>query len=215
MPLVCRRRPVTGSPRAAVIVAIALAVASSAPTIGRAAARGAGIGVVDFYAVPLRPLEGLTPEVVAADDLAALVAHSGTQIAVIPRAAVRQAESVIRWQTRDILSFARLKELAGALDADFLLVGRIDRLDLDRGGGGGAQTRGRHLLTGLATVTVQVFDPRQGRVVSQTEQSAYEVGVVDTRVAERLIRRVVEATVPSILLILGGGHSRNRLRTYV
>ncbi len=200
-----RRRPITVSPRAAVIVAIALAVASSAPTIGGAAARGAGVGVVDFYAVPLRPLEGLTPETLAADDLAALVAHSGTQIAVIPRAAVRQAESAIRWQPPDSLSFARLKELARTLDADFLLVGRIDRLDLDRGGGGGGQTRARHLSTGLATITVQVFDPRQGRIVSHTEQNAYEVGVVDTRVAERLIRRVVEATVPSILPIIGGG----------
>src|SRR5262249_26401879 len=159
--------------RAAVIVAIALAVASSAlgPAVGSAAARGSGIGVVDFYAGPLRPLEGLAPEALAADDLAAFVAHSArTPITVIPRATVRQTESAIRWQGSDALRFARLQELARALGADFLLVGRIDRLDLDRGGGGGGQSRARQQATGFGAVTVQVFDPRQGRVVSQVEQ---------------------------------------------
>lgn len=204
---VCRGRTMTACSRAAVIIAVAFALASSTPTVGSAAARGSGIGVVDFYAGPLRPLEGIVPETLAADDLAALVAHSaGAQVTVIPRATVREAESAIRWQGSDVLRFARLQELARALDADFLLVGRIDRLDLDRGSGGGAQTRARHLTTGFAAVTVQVFDPRQGRLVSQVEQSAYEVGIVDARVAERLIRRVVEATVPSILPIIGGGH---------
>jgi hypothetical protein len=202
---VCRRRTMTACPRAAVIIAVALAMASSVP-IGSVAARGVGIGVVDFYAGPLRPLEGIVPEAQAADDLAALVAHAaGTQITVIPRATIRQAESAMRWQGSDVLRFARLQELARTLDADFLLVGRIDRLDLDRGGGGGAQSRARHMATGFAAVTVQVFDSRQGRLVSQVEQSAYEVGIVDTRVAERLIRRVVEATVPSILPVIGGG----------
>ncbi len=203
---VCRRGTTTACPRAAVIVAIALAMASSALTVGSAGARGSGIGVVDFYAGPLRPFEGIVPETLAADDLAALVARSaGTQITVIPRATVRQAESAMRWKGSDALRFARLQELARTLDADFLLVGRIDRLDLDRGSGGGAQSRARHMATGFAAVTVQVFDPRQGRLVSQVEQSAYEVGIVDARVAERLIRRVVDATVPSILPIIGGG----------
>src|SRR5690348_11690202 len=113
---VCRRRTMTAGPRAAVIIAVALAMASSVPTVGSAAARGSGIGVVDFYAGPLRPLEGIVPEARAADDLAALVARAaGTQIIVIPRATVRQAESAIRWQGSDVLRFARLQELARTL----------------------------------------------------------------------------------------------------
>jgi hypothetical protein len=211
---VCRRRTLTACARATVIIAVALALAASAPTVGSTAARGSGIGVVDFYATgPLRPFEGVAPEAMAADDLADLVARSaGTQITVIPRATVRQAESAIRWQGSDVLRFARLQELARALDADLLLVGRIDRLDLDRGSGGGAQSRARHLATGFAAVTVQVFDPRQGRVVSQVERSAYEVGIVDARVAERLIRRVVEATVPSVLSAIGSAGRAPRIR---
>jgi hypothetical protein len=201
----CRGRGGVACSRAAVIVAVAVAMASSAPTVGSAAARGSGIGVVDFYAGPLRPLEGLVPESLAADNLATIVAHSaGGQITVIPRATVRQAQSAIGWRGSDVLRFARLGELARTLDADLLLLGWINRLDLDRGSGGGGQRGARHMVTGFATVTVRVFDPRQGRVVSEVEQSAYEVGIVDTRVAERLIRRVVEATVPSILPAIGG-----------
>jgi hypothetical protein len=102
-----------------------------------------------------------------------------------------------------VLRFARLRELARALDADLLLLGWIDRLDLDRGGGN--QGRGSPLVTGFATVTVQVFDPRQGRILSQVERSTYEIGIVNSRVAERLIQRVVEGTVPSILSAVSGG----------
>ena len=196
---------VTACSRAALIIAVALVVGSSAPAVGTAAPRGSGIGVVDFYALgPLPPLEGVFPETLAADDLAALVAQSaGAQITVIPRATVRQAESAIGWQGSDVLRFARLQQLAHTLNADLLLVGWIGRLEFDRGGGG-AQSRARHLMTGFGTVTVQVFDPRQGRMVSQVDQSAYEIGVVESGVAERLIRRIVEATVPSVLSAIGG-----------
>lgn len=203
----CRRWPVTALTPAWVIIAAMLAVASSAPAAGGAPARGVAVGVVDFYARgPLPPLVGVVPEVLAADDLAGLVARSaGAQITVIPRATVRQAESGLGWQGSDALRFARLRELARALDADLLLLGWFERLDLDRGSSGNAQGRGTPQVTAFAAVTVQVFDPRQGRIVSQVEGSAYEIGIVNSRVAERLIQRVVEGTVPSILSAITGG----------
>ncbi len=201
-----RRRPGTRLPAAWVIIAAVLAAASSAPAAGGAPARGLTVGVVDFYAQgPLPPLVSVVPEVLAADDLAGLVARSaGAQITVIPRATVRQAESGLGWRGPDALRFARLRELARALDADLLLLGWFERLDLDRGGGGNQQGRGP-LITGFATVTVQVFDPRQGRIVSQVERSSYEIGIVNSRVAERLIQRVLEGALPSILSAITGG----------
>ncbi len=201
-----RRWPVTPLTPAWVIVAAVLAVASSAPAAGGAPARRLAVGVVDFYAPgPLPSLVGVVPEVLAADDLAGLVARSaGAQTTVIPRDTVRQAESALGWQRSDVLRFARVRELGRALEADLLLLGWIDRLELDRGGGGAQQGRGP-LVTGFAAVTVQVFDPRQGRIVSQVERSTYEIGVVNSRVAERLIQRVVEGTVPSILSAITGG----------
>lgn len=198
----------TAVPRTALVIAAVLATAS-ASMAGSAAARGSNVAVVDFYAVtPVPPVVGVDPEVLAADDLAGLVAHSaGAQITVIPRATVRQAESAMTWRGSDALRFARLRELARALDADLLLVGRIDRLDLDQssGNGGGREGRGFRMMSAFATVTVQVFDPRQGRIVSQVERSAYDIGVVRSRVAEQLIRRVLEATLPSVLTALSGG----------
>lgn len=203
-----RRRTVTAVPRAALVIAAVLATAS-ASMAGSAAARGSNVAVVDFYAAtPLPPVVGVDPEVLAADELASRVAHSaGAQITVIPRATVRQAESAMAWRGSDVLRFARLRELARALDADLLLVGRIDRLDLDQSGGngGGSQGRGFRTMSAFAAVTVQVFDPRQGRIVSHVERSAYNLGVVQSRVAEQLIRRVVEATVPAVMGALSGG----------
>ena len=204
----CRRWPVTAFARAAVVITAVLMVASSVPSAGGAPARASGVGVVDFYAAgSLPPVVGVVPEVLAADDLADLVARSGGgQVTVIPRATVRQAESALGWRGSDALRFARLRELARALDADVLLVGWIQRLDLDRGTSSGKQGGGDiRMLTGFATVTVQVFDPRQTRVLAQVEQSTYEIGILSSRVAERLIRRVVEETVPSILSAIARG----------
>jgi hypothetical protein len=202
-----RRSTVSVWPFAAVVVAVVLAVASSVPAAAGPAPRASRIGAVDFYAVgPIPPVVGLTPEVLAADDLAGQVASSaGAQVTVIPRATVRQAESAMGWRGSDVLRFARLRELARAIDADILLLGWIDRLELDRGGTGGNQGHGFPMLTGFASVTVQVFDARQGRIVSQVARSAYETGIVSSRVAERLIQRVVEGTVPSVLSAIGGG----------
>ena len=197
------RRGVTPLLLAAVVAG---AVASASAPVPVAAARGAGVGVVDFYALSvLPPLLGVFPEQLAADDLAALVARpSATPIPVIPRDAVRQAESAMGWQRSDVLRFARLQDLAHALNADFLVVGWINRLDMDREGGSFHGDPGLFFITGYITVTVQVFDPQQARIVSRVERSDSEVGTVRSFVAQRLIARAIEQTLPSILPIISG-----------
>ena len=122
---------------------------------------------------------------------------------MLSRGAVRQAEAAIVWRGSDTLRFGRLQQLARALNADRVVIGWIERLDLDEGGWGGPGAGvGRHFLSGFATVTVQVFDPKQGRIMFQVQESAYEIGVVRGRVAEGLLRRVLERAVPSLVRVL-------------
>jgi hypothetical protein len=190
------------------MLATALAAMSVPPPAGRAAAPGSAVAVVDFYLLmPLSPLV-YTPELLAADDLAGLVVRSGGGgMTVIPRATVRQAESALGWHGSDVLRFARLRELARALGADLLVLGRFDRLELGGEGTTGIQNRGGRsgLVMGFATIVVQVFDPRQDRIVSEVKRSGYEIGVVSARVGERLIQRLLEETVTSIMPVIGGG----------
>ena len=208
MKRVFRSRSATAFARAAVIIATALGAASIAPAAAGAAAPGPAVAVVDFYvSTPVSPLVD-TPELLAADDLAGLVVRSGGgRMTVIPRAAVRRAESALGWQGSDVLRFARLRELARALGADLLVLGRIDRLELGGDGSTSNQNRGGRngVVIGFAAVVVQVFDPRQDRIVSEVQRSAYETGVVSGRVGERLIQRLLEATVTSIMPVIGGG----------
>jgi hypothetical protein len=168
-------------------------------------AQAARVGVVDFYTPsPLPPVSGIIPEERAADDLTDLLAGSaGQQVAVLSRVAVREAESAIGWQGVDVLRFDRLQRLARMVGADRLLVGWIQRLVLDRSGT--ERQGGGHFFSGFATVVVQVFDAEQGRLVSQVQQSAYEPSAIGPVVTERLLRRVLERAIPSVLPSLVGG----------
>jgi hypothetical protein len=147
---------------------------------------------------------GIIPEERAADDLTDLLAGSaGQQVTVLSRVAVREAESAIGWRGADVLRFDRLKQLAGLLNADRLMVGWIQRFVLDRSGTGGQG--GGHFFSGLVAVMVQDFDPRQGRLVSQVQQGAYEPSATAPVVTDRLLRSVLERVLPSILPSLVGG----------
>jgi len=172
-------------------------------------AQGLGVAVADFYAPsPLPPVEGIVPEELAADELTRLLAQSaGQQVTVLSRVAVRQSESAIGWRGSDVLRFARLQELARRLGANRVLVGWIQQLELDQGGGGGSQAGGggRHFMSGFATVTVQVFDAKQGRIVSPVPASDNEIGLVRARVTERLLHKVLEGALPSVLSATVGG----------
>lgn len=187
-----------------VFLAVGLVVGLSLQAAVAQPARGQGAAVVDFYAQsPLPPVEGIIPEELAADDLANLLARAaGASMRVLPRGTVRQAESALQWKRSDVLRFARLRDLGRAVGADRLLVGWIERMDLDQGGGGGGQGAGVGRYFGFATIRVQVFDPKQGRIMFQVEESAYEIGMIRARVAERLLLHVLERTLPSLLPVL-------------
>ncbi len=188
---------------------VALVSGASVHPAGAQPSKGLGVAVVDFYAPsPLPPIEGFVPETLAADELTGLLtASADRRVLVVSRDAVRQAESAMAWRGSDALRFARLQELARALNVDRLVVGWIQRLDLDQGGGGGPQAGGggRHFLSGFATVTVQVFDAKQGRILSQAQESAYELGLIRARVTGRLLQHALERALPSILPAVVGG----------
>ena len=191
------------SAAARLIVVCALVVGLGGHVAVAQSPRGLVVAVVDFYAPGvLPPVEGIIPEDLAADDLTTLLARgAGTGIRVLPREAVRQAESAMAWQRSDVLRFARRRELGRAVGADRLLIGWIERLDLDRGGGGGGagNQAGRHAMSGFAAIRVQVFDVAQGRIVSEVQQSGYEQGVISGGVTARLLLHLLERIVPSLL----------------
>jgi len=189
------------------ILAITLAAGLSVQTAVAQPAQRPGVAVVDFYAPsPLPPVGGVTPGELAADVLASLLTQSAPQeVTLLSRAAVRQAASAISWKGSDVLRFARLQELARWLNANRVVIDWIERLEMDQGGSQGG-SGGRNFVSGFATVTVQVFDVKQGRIASQVQESAYEMGVVRARVAERLLRKILERALPSVLqAVVSGG----------
>ena len=189
------------------LLVITLVVGLSSRAAVAQPAQRTAVAVVDFYSPsPLRPVSGIIPEQRAADDLTDLLAGSaGQQVTVLSRVAVREAESAIGWQGADVLRFDRLKRLAGMLNADQLMVGWIQQFVLDRGGTEGQG--GGQFFSGLVTVVVQVFDAKQGRLVSQVQQSAYELSAPASVVTERLLRSVLARALPSVLPSLVGGRT--------
>jgi len=191
------------------ILAVTLAARFSAQTAVAQPAQGPGVAVVDFYAPsPLSPVGAVIPEELAADVLAGLLTKSAPQqVRLLSRAAVRQAASEIGWKGADVLRFARLQELARRLNADRIVTGWIQRLEVNQGGSSSPVPGGGNAVTGFATVNVQVFDAKQGRIVSQVQESAYEIGLVRARVAEQLLHTVLERAFPSVLqaVVSGGG----------
>jgi hypothetical protein len=195
-------------PRGAVfILAIMLAAGLNLQTAVGQPAPAPGVAVVDFYApTPLPPVGAIIPEEFAADVLASLLAQSGGQrVALLSRASVRQAELAIGWRRPDALRLSRLQELARRLNANRVVIGLIQRLDVEQGGSLGGNG-GSNPPTGFATVAVQVFGVKEGRIVSQVQESGYEIGVVRARLAERLLQRILERALPSVLqAVVGGG----------
>ena len=190
------------------ILAVTLAVCLSAQPAVAQPAPGPGVAVVDFYAPsPLPPVGAVIPEQLAADVLANLLTQSASPpLILLSRATVRQAASAIGWKGSDVLSFARLQELARRLNAGRIVTGWIQRLEVNQGGSGSPIPGGGNAVTGFATINVQVFDVKQGRIVSQVQESAYETGLIRARVAEQLLHRILERALPSVLLaVVSGG----------
>jgi hypothetical protein len=158
--------------------------------------------VVDFYSLSSVPfVDGLFPERFVADAITRMLsqaAHEG--VAVIPRQDVRRAEREINWQDSDVLRFARLSELGRAAQADRLVAGWIERLDLD---GGRFRIGFPHIstspLNGFAAVRIQVFDVVQGRIIAEATGSAYGIGATPLFAAEQALRDAAARTLPGVI----------------
>ncbi len=184
--------PSPGAPRYTGEGAIA-----SRPPVEAAPPRVKTVGVVDFYApIPLGASEGVILERFAADDIADLLARAvGASFSIIPRAMIQQAETAMRWRDEDVLGSERLSTLARTVGADWLIVGLIPMLTVES-----RDIHGR--FTGEASVVVRVFDATQGRTVAETRQWGSKVGDARPALAEQVLHRVLESTVPSVISTL-------------
>ena len=164
------------------------------------------VGVVDFYPGGTGGGGdlGVIPVQYVADDLSAALARSAAQqISVLPRAQVASEESALRWRGQDVLSFARLGELAERLHADRLVVGwitllRVGRMDTNSPAGG--------QFMGYVNLVVQIFDRGQGRLVWETTGYGTGFGMLSYLVLEDTLHKGVATTVaPTLAALTGGG----------
>lgn len=189
-----------------VVMAVGVGVALSFPVAGSlAASPGGRVAVVDFYDVSTARL-GDAPESFATDDLTASLAGpagpraaasrtgtGGIGLTVIPRADAQAAESALGWREDDVLRFDRLKALAGALDADWLVISRITALNVQWAGDGPHEN--------VASVVVQVFSAAGGRIIAETRQSATTVNIGGGDPGE-LLHRALSAANPWVMRTL-------------
>lgn len=150
------------------------------------------VGVIDFYSPsPLPwPTFDVVPERFAADDLAASLVQAGRgRYDVLPRSVVQQAEQQTRWQNDDVLRYSRMKDLAGRVHADRLVVGWIRELTVMQGGDDFFSP-----VVARATVVVQVFDAAQGRLVFDTTGSIVVVGGT----ASELLHGALQPTIAPV-----------------
>lgn len=165
-----------------------------------AAAPARTVGVVEFYALsPTTPFEGGVPEEFAADDASRILPRiAGDQFAVIPRGTMRQAEAALGWRPWDLLSFARLGQLAGLVGADDLVVGWIRLLHLDTEGPGIGRLGFGRLVSGSANVRLQIFDARGGRLAAEAPGDGYTIGQVRAFVAEETLHQAIAQALPRL-----------------
>lgn len=166
------------------------------------------VGVVVFYApTPLPILPGVVLESFAAEDLSRLLARSAPgRLTVIPPATMRRAEGDMHWQTVDALHFDRLQALARAVGADRLVVGWIPLFSVTGAGGrsiplpgdGGDQPQAE------VDIVAQVFDPSAGRLVAETRQTGFTLGITSWQVSTGAVHAALERSIPALLRWLGG-----------
>jgi hypothetical protein len=182
---------------AAAILAVLVAILAGRPAD---AAPARSVGVVEFYALsPTPPFGGIVAEEYAAADASRLLpAFAGNQAEVISRDTVRQAELALVWRPWDVLSFSRLTQLAGRIGADELVVGWIRLLHLDPEGPGIGRLGFGQLLSGSATVLLQIFDARQGRVVAEAPGDGYTIGQGRAFVMEQALHLAMAQALPRV-----------------
>jgi hypothetical protein len=183
---------------------MAIAVALN-PLTARAGPGGPiRVGVVDFYApTPLATFSGFFPERFAADDLSDLLARAaGDRLVMIPRDIVQRSEQAMRWRETDVLHFDRLRALAEAIGADRLVVGWIPGLSIEGGGSNGPPPPGgdgNGFPAADATLVIQVFDARQGRLVAEARSSAYDLGGTRAELAKRVVDHALKLAIPALI----------------
>ncbi len=163
------------------------------------------VAVVDFCApISLQTSEDALAQRIVADDLADLLARAAEErFAVIPRVIVEQAEAALQWRDEDALSTERLRALARAVGAGWLVVGWIPMLSI------GSSERGlihppnsRRRPQGEASVVVRLFDAAMGRTVVEVQHWVSAVGDVRPMLAEEVLRRALEPTVSRLITAL-------------
>ncbi len=111
----------------------------------------------------------------------------------------------MHWQTADVLHFDRLRALAKAVGADRLVVGWIPLFSVDGGGGRSVPLPGdgNEPLTADANIVVQVFDASEGRLVGETRQSGFALGITSWQVATGALHVALERSITELLRLLG------------
>ena len=169
--------------------------------VSRAALVTRTVGVADFFAPTALGAYGVVPERFAADNLSMLLTQAAAgRFVVVPRTAMTQVETALRWENFDDLNFARLRALAGAVGADSLVVGWIQFLAVGGGGGdGGPQAANAVLL-------IQIFDVGQNIVVGQTGQVESAMGAT-TRdlLVQQVMHDALVRAVPFTVGLLAAG----------
>jgi hypothetical protein len=117
---------------------------------------------------------------------------------------MQQAQAAMHWQNADVLHFDRLRELAGAVGADRLVVGWISLLDVESGGGRGfpLPRDGEGPPSATVNLVVQVFDRASGRLVAETRLSASALGATRSQVAAQVLNSALESGLPNVLRLL-------------
>lgn len=182
--------------RLLVVMMVGITLAVSLPVSpSLAASHGGRVAIVDFYDTSTARLGFDFSERFAANDLAASLTGTtaaasrtstrGEGLTVVPRVEVQAAESAMGWREDDVLRFARLKVLASALNADWLVIGRIAALNVQWAGDGPNEN--------VASVVVQVFSAAEGRIIAETQQSASTINIGGGDPGELLHRALLAA----------------------
>jgi hypothetical protein len=190
-----------------VVVAVGMGLALSLPlSASPAAPHGGRVAVVDFYDASTARLGFDFPERFAADDLTASLTDpaasraatsrtgtGGEGLTVVPRDVVQAAESAMGWREDDVLRFDRLRALASAVNADWLVIGRVTALNVQWAGDGPNEN--------VASVLLQVFNTAEGRIIAETQQSASAVNTGGGD-PEKLLHQALSSALPWIMQTL-------------
>jgi len=154
------------------------------------------VAVPDFFlSGPTPSVSGTPPVQVAADELTAMLPNAAPgPLEVIPRRVVREAQASMRWRGQDALSTSRLAELATALHADHLFVGRIDRFVVER-----PSRVGTSRWTVNTNLRLQVFQSAGRRFTSIGSGNGLGTGATQSSAIQQALRQALNAALPLAL----------------